>query len=67
MSNPYDDMRAAVESARATFRAADNAADAMANTLRGRLRHVSGWQLAQLKRELRDFNIHTGRWKEQEA
>lgn len=64
MSNPFDDIRAAVQQARDVNRACDGQANTLADLLEGRLRHVSGYRLAKLKRELRDFNIHTGRWKE---
>lgn len=56
-------MRVALQQARAVNTAADNSANAMAELLDGRLAHVSGHRLARLKRQLRDFNIHTQRWK----
>lgn len=66
--NPFDEVREAVSRAEAQLRAADQSATEMARLLTGRLRHVQGWQgkraLAALKRELRDFNIQTERWKE---
>lgn len=65
MSNIHDDMRAAVEEAKMTFRAADDAARSMALILRGRLKHVPSYILKDLKRELRDFNITTGKWGDQ--
>ncbi len=61
--NAWDAMRRALDEARNTISAADNAADAMAKMLRGRLRHVNSWVLEDLKRELRDFNMHTKEWK----
>ena len=61
--NPFDTMRAAVAQARQVQQWADEHAHAMAVILRGRLRHVSSGVLSDLKRELRDFNIHTGEWK----
>lgn len=64
MSNVFDDMRRAVQEAEQTMRAADNVAGHMANILRGRLRQVSsGYVLADLKRELRDFDMTTKEWK----
>lgn len=60
----YDQMREAVMQAQATMRAADNVADDMARILRGRLRKVSTWHLKRLKKELSQFNAHTGTWKE---
>lgn len=64
MSNPFDDVRTAVVQAEEQLRAADGTATDLARLLKGRLRHVrySG-HLVALKRELRDFNIHTRGWK----
>lgn len=64
MDNAFDTMREALAQARQAQAAADNYANGMANMLRGRLRHVSGGVLADLKKELRDFNIRTGEWKD---
>lgn len=58
----FDDMKAAVDQAEHTMRLVDAMADKMARLLVGRLRHVSPSTLRSLKRELRDFNIHLGRW-----
>jgi hypothetical protein len=60
--NPHDLMRAAVQQARSTMTAADNAANSMAELIDGRLKHVSGYHLAKLKKQLRSFNMHTQRW-----
>jgi hypothetical protein len=54
----------AVKEAGVTMRAADQVAGQMAQLLRGRLRQCSGYALADLKRELRDFNIQTRAWME---
>lgn len=64
MDNAFDTMRAAVAEARATMNAADKMATQIAPLLRGRLRQCASWDLKALKRELRDFNIHTGTWKD---
>jgi len=45
-------------------RAVDNQSNALAELLRGRLRTVASHHLAALKRELQQFNAHTGIWKE---
>lgn len=66
MSNKFDEMRAAVEEARTTLRAADKMAGSMASLLVGRLRHCDTWELRQLKRELRDFNMNTGSWRDRQ-
>jgi hypothetical protein len=68
MSNPFDEMRAAVAAAKAQLQAADESASDMALLLKGRLRHVgAGWRgvesLKALKKELHDFNMATGKWK----
>lgn len=63
MNNPFDELRAALDQARMLNRALDNQADSMAHLLVGRLRNLSPYRLSALKRELRDYNIHTGRWK----
>lgn len=59
----FDQMREAMREANIALNAADSVAGTMASMLVGRLRHVdSRSTLSKLKRELRDFNIHTGRW-----
>lgn len=57
------EMRKAVEEAEQTKRAAANVANDIAYCLCGNLKNVSNYNLERLKKELRDFNIHTGRWK----
>ena len=65
MSNPFDDVRVAVQDARAKLRAADSVAYSMAELLRGRLRQVdSKYLLRALKSELRQYNANTGKWDE---
>jgi hypothetical protein len=63
--NKFDEMRGAVAEAKQTLAAADSVAGEMASLLVGRLRcaTVRSWDLKRLKKELRDFNIHTGTWK----
>jgi hypothetical protein len=63
MSNKFDEIFAAIEESKQTFRAADGAANAIAKILLGRLHHVSPWTLAKLKKELTQFNSHTKAWK----
>lgn len=62
--NAFDKMRAAINQAKDTFRAADNAAGELAYWLSGRLRNVPSHRLKALKRELSRFNAHTGEWKD---
>jgi hypothetical protein len=61
--NKFDEMRAAVSEAKQTLHAADDVAKSMAGLLRGRLRHCYYSDLVALKKELKGFNMHTGRWK----
>ena len=61
----WDDFWKSFADARNTMSQADSVADRMADMLGGRLRKCSGKTLAQLKRELRDFNIQTRQWKDE--
>jgi hypothetical protein len=67
----YDEMFKAIEEAKQTISIAETQAHNMAKFLVGRLRMVNRagyWgehdTLCKLKRELRDFNITTRRWKD---
>ena len=62
----FDEMHQAVKDAEATRARADLHVRKMADLCAGRLRkgNVSAYVLKKLKRELRDFNIHTGYWKD---
>jgi len=62
--NKFNLFYEGLQDAQQTQRAADANANRMAEMLVGRLRHVRGIHLEKLKRELRDFNIQTHRWKE---
>ena len=64
MSNAFDTMRAAVSEARMVMDAADNMAPRIAQLLPGRLRKCWIGDLRALKRELRDFDMTTGQWKD---
>lgn len=59
----FDEMTSALREAEETQRVADRQAERAARIAVGRLRHCSDFTLKALKRELRDFNIHTGVWK----
>lgn len=63
MSIVYDQFYAAFADAKATVQRADLIAGQLAEILTGRLRRVPGGTLAELKRELADFNLKTYRWK----
>lgn len=57
-------MERAVNDAARQIRDVDGVVTTMANLIRGRLRHVkNSSSLKELKRELRAFNVHTGRWR----
>ncbi len=62
-----EDVRQAVTEAKSAFYLADQNTEAMVGLIVGRLHHVKSYRgrraLSDLKRELRDFNIHTGEWK----
>ena len=60
--NKWDEMRIAYKEAETQVRAADEIINDMARMIRGKLHKVPGSVLADLKRELRDFNIHTKEW-----
>lgn len=62
--NRFDQMRAAVRDVEMTMSAADTVACQLAPLLAGRLRNCHARDVARLKRELRDFNIHTGTWRD---
>lgn len=60
----WSEARAAFADAESTIDKADVIATDMARTLRGRLRKVQSRDaLAELKRELRDFDLRTNSWK----
>lgn len=60
----FDEMQAAVRDAKQTINSADHIVAQMAEIVAGRLRkgNVPGRVLEALKRELRDYNIHTSSW-----
>jgi len=62
----YQDIENARAQAEHQLRLADKAVKEAANLIRGRLRSsgVSNWVLDELKKELKDYNMHTGKWKE---
>ena len=61
--NPFDSVTAAVQNGNMLQRAIRNQADSLAYLLTGNLRHANTYNLTRLKKELRDFNMHTGEWK----
>jgi hypothetical protein len=59
----FSDMSSAMRDAEQTQSLADQYASRMARFIVGRLKNVDSSELRDLKRELRGYNIHTGRWK----
>lgn len=61
----FDEVHEAVNEAKNTIRMADTAVGKMASIVAGRLRkaEVPWGVLKALKNELRDYNIHTGKWR----
>ena len=64
MDNPWDEMRRAVSVARELQKAVQDSSGSMGALLVGNLRHCRIGDLCKLKRELRDFDMTTGKWKE---
>lgn len=70
MANVFDEIRIKLNEADNANRAVDANVLEMARLIKGRLRSASAgkafWELgalASLKKELRGFNLTTGRWK----
>jgi hypothetical protein len=63
MDNPWDTMRAAITQAKGVLAAKNTLIWQMGDLLCGNLRHCHSDTLVKLKRELRDFDAHTKRWK----
>ena len=62
MSSLYE-MEKEIRVAKRTLDNAEEASDSMARILKGRLRKVSPSALADLKKELSQFNAKTQTWK----
>lgn len=63
MSNPFDEIRAAVSQARDLNRAVEGQANALADLLEPHITNVSHNRLKRLKRLLESYNAHTNRWR----
>lgn len=65
MSISYSVIQAARDDAQHQIYLADRAVRDAARLIKGRLKagDVPAWVLADLKKELKDFNAHTGKWK----
>ena len=61
----YNEMQMAIEDAERTLYQADRAAGVIAHLMIGRLRKVgSQWVLVALKKELKNYNMQTGQWRD---
>ncbi len=64
MSDPHQAVQQLVSEARRLENASGQYAEAMAGLLVGHMQRVtSALTLKALKKELANYNIHTGRWK----
>jgi hypothetical protein len=57
------EMREAISKARRTLDSADAVAASIGYILENRLRQLSHSTLAKIKKELKNYNSHTGEWK----
>lgn len=65
MSTPWQELNNSLDTATAYRNCIRTLADKFARFVCGNLRHydVSSYILDELKRELKDYNIRTGKWK----
>lgn len=63
MNNAWHEIRNALSQARDADRAIKHHSSQMAALIQGRLRSIDPDCLIALKKELRGFNIQTGKWK----
>lgn len=63
-NNPWDDLRDGLNQARELERAAQYYAAQMGRMLRGKLHHCNHSDLEALKRELSNYNLRTGKWRD---
>lgn len=66
MSLSWNDVNDGIEDARQSIANGDSHINKMASIIGGKLKscRVSSGTLRKLKRELRDFNMITGKWKD---
>lgn len=66
MAMTITQMEQSLEDARITMARSDAVAGQLASMLRGMLRsaNIPSYVLKDLKKELANFNMHTGTWKE---
>jgi len=58
----YDEAIEAINDARRTLNKADELVRNLGNLMPGRLKLMNYSTLKKLKRELKNFNMHTGQW-----
>ena len=63
MNNPWDELTAALQAAQEVNNAVRSHRDSMLRILDGNLKGASVYYLDKIKRQLRDYNIRTGKWK----
>lgn len=63
MSEPLEELKRMMQEQRQFEEAVKDRANTMGAMLVGRLRYLSSWNLKRLKKELANYNIHTGGWK----
>jgi len=63
MNNPFTAMQEAIAQSRQLNRAIEQNSYALGYLLRGNLRYCSRRDLVAMKKELADYNMHTGKWK----
>lgn len=63
MENAFDELTRAISLAEDVRSATRSHGNAILDLLDGNLRGLSQYRLARLKKQLNDFNAHTGRWK----
>lgn len=61
----FDEFERKLQEAKSVHYLVEQNANQMARLLDGHLRSVSHYTLSKLKKQLRDFNIHTGKWSDQ--
>jgi len=64
VQNAFDEIVSAINQAKEVNRVCDMYTNTMVDLVRGRLRGVSPYRLASLKRELQHFNAATKQWKD---
>ena len=62
----WEEMNEAVQEAKATINQADRFLNHMANMLRRKLRsgNIGAYNLREFKKELKNYNMITGEWKD---